>query len=291
MKKFYYVVKKFKNIIIGGLLTFFVLSLIINYVDHTEIDHTDHTVNDKKELENITIGDLKETKLTNADTFNNSNYPLIAEIPDRGIYLYGLNNSNYTGVVLRQGSHIQTFNWTYLTSMFILPKIKVADYDHDGTDELLIILHDASGTGISIEKLHMLEPSNTKLYNDIEFLPDDYINQLNNNIKYNYNKEKNKLIFNIGNNKYEMDTTNKFKTWTLKNITYGFMIFYDINNVIQITVGQEYLFKEIVSPQFFGTIKAKVNYNNGKFTLSDFELKENFIPPLRWIVVIGFGLK
>ncbi|HVJ49839.1 hypothetical protein [Desulfitobacterium sp.] len=281
MKNFY-TVKKYKNIIIGGAIIFLILSasalITLNYVNHTKVDDI---VIDKKELKNITIEDLKETKLTNADTFNNSNYPLIAEIPDHDIYLYGLNNLNYTGVVLRQGSHIQTFNWTYLTPRFILPKIRVADYDHNGADELLIILHNASGTGIAIEELHMLEPSNNELYSDVKFLPDDYINQLNSNVKYSYDKEQNKLIFNIGNNKYEMDTTNKFKTWTLKNITYGAVIYYDINDIIQITAGPEYFFKEIVSPQFFGTIKAKVNYNNEKFTLSDFELEENSIRPPR----------
>lgn len=284
MKKFYYTIKKHKIIIFSGLIIFCVLSvsalITLKYIDHTEADNI--IMNDK-ELKDVTAEDLKETELTEADILNNSDYPLIARLPERDIYLYGLNKSkfSFTGVILKQGSHIQTFKWNYLTARLILPKIKVADYDHDGTDELLIILHNASGTGVAIEELHMLEPRNDGLYDDIEFLPDDYINQINSNIKYNYNKEKNKLIFNIGNNKYEMDTANKFKNWTFKNITYGTMIFYDAGNIIQITVAQEYHFKEIVSPQLFGTVKAKVNYNNGEFKLSDFEFKENFIPPLR----------
>lgn len=282
MRKFYYTIKKHKNIILTGLIIFCILStstlIKLKYIDHTKAD--DIIMNDK-ELKDITIKDLKETELTKAETFNNSDYPLIAKLPERDIYLYGLNKSDFTGVILKQGSHIQTFKWSYLTPMFILPKIKVADYDHDGTDELLIILHNASGTGVSIEELHMLEPRNDGLYDDIEFLPDDYINQINSNIKYNYNKEKNKLIFNIGNNKYEMDTANKFKNWTFKNMTYGTIIYFDADNIIQITAAPGYNFKEIVSSQFFSEIKAKVKYNNGEFKLSDFEFTENTIPPRR----------
>ncbi|WP_434511357.1 hypothetical protein [Desulfitobacterium sp. AusDCA] len=282
MGKFYCTIKKHINIILSGLIIFCVLSvsalITLKYIDHTEADNI--IMNDK-DLKNITAEDLKETELTVADTLNNSDYPLIARLPERDIYLYGLNKPDFTGVILKQGSHIQAFNWTYMTPVFILPKIKVADYDHDGTDEVLIILDTASGTGVAIEELHMLEPRNDGLYDDIVFLPDDYINQLNSNIQYNYNKEENKLIFNIGNNKYEMDTANKFKNWTFKNITYGTIIYFDADNIIQITAAPGYLFKEIVSPQFFSAIKAKVNYNNGEFKLSDFEFKENPLPPLR----------
>lgn len=282
MGKFHCTIKKYKIIVFSGLIIFCVLSvstlITLRYINYTKAD--DIIMNDK-ELQDITIEDLKETELTNSDTFNNSDYPLIARLPERDIYLYGSNKSDFAGVVLKQGSHIQTFNWTYMTPVFILPKIKVADYDHDGTDEVLIILDTASGTGVSIEELHMLEPRNDGLYADIVFLPDDYINQLNSNIQYNYNKEKNKLIFNIGNNKYEMDTANKFKNWTFKNITYGTIIYFDADNIIQITAAPGYLFKEIVSPQFFSAIKAKVNYNNGEFKLSDFEFKEDPLPPLR----------
>lgn len=282
MGKFYCTIKKHINIILIGLIIFCVLSvsalITLKYIDHTEADNI--IMNDK-DLKNITAEDLKETELTVADTLNNSDYPLIARLPERDIYLYGLNKPDFTGVILKQGSHIQAFNWTYMTPVFILPKIKVADYDHDGTDEVLIILDTASGTGVAIEELHILEPRNDGLYDDIEFLPDDYINQLNSNIQYNYNKEENKLIFNIGNNKYEMDTANKFKNWTFKNITYGTIIYFDTDNIIQITAAPGYLFKEIVSPQFFSAIKAKVNYNNGEFKLSDFEFKENPLPPLR----------
>ncbi|WP_425806754.1 hypothetical protein ACHOLT_06850 [Desulfitobacterium sp. Sab5] len=299
MGKFYCTIKKHINIILSGLIIFCVLSvsalITLKYIDHTEADNiimndkdlknitADDIIMNDKDLKNITAEDLKETELTVADTLNNSDYPLIARLPERDIYLYGLNKSkfSFTGVILKQGSHIQTFKWNYLTARLILPKIKVADYDHDGTDEVLIILDTASGTGVAIEELHILEPRNDGLYDDIEFLPDDYINQLNSNIQYNYNKEENKFIFNIGNNKYEMDTANKFKNWTFKNITYGTIIYFDTDNIIQITAAPGYLFKEIVSPQFFSAIKAKVNYNNGEFKLSDFEFKENPLPPLR----------
>lgn len=160
--------KKYKIIVFSGLIIFCVLSvstlITLRYINYTKAD--DIIMNDK-ELQDITIEDLKETELTNSDTFNNSDYPLIARLPERDIYLYGSNKSDFAGVVLKQGSHIQTFNWNYMIPVFILPKIKVADYDHDGTDEVLIILDTASGTGVSIEELHMLEPRNDGLYADI----------------------------------------------------------------------------------------------------------------------------
>lgn len=40
----------------------------------------------------------------------------------------------------------------------------IADYDYDGTNELLIILSNALGTVVTIDELHMLETSKNEPY-------------------------------------------------------------------------------------------------------------------------------
>lgn len=219
-------------------------------------------------LKDVSIEKLTEKEITTSTTINLTEYPLIAMLTEKDIYLYGAED----GVILKQGDKLCTFNWrSYLTPRFVLPILHSGDYDGDGTEELMCVLYVGSGTGVSISELHILEPESERLYRDILFEVSDYIEQLNSNIKYSYDKEK-KLTFIIEGNEYEYETSEFFEEYTFVSIGYGDIIDFEYQDGIQLTVNPGFSFVGIAPPVYFGSVTAKVIYKDGTFTLRDFTI-------------------
>lgn len=218
-------------------------------------------------LKDVSIDKLTEKEITTPITFNLAEYPLIAMLPEKDIYLYGAED----GVILKQGDKLCTFAWSYLTPRFVLPMLHSGDYDGDGTEKLMCVLYVGSGTGVSISELHILEPQSEELYRDVLFEPADYIEQLNSNIGYSYDKEK-KLTFIIEGNEYEYETPELFEEFNFVNISYGDIIGFEYQDGINITANPGFSFVGIAPPVYFGSVTAKIIYKEGTFTLSDYTI-------------------
>ncbi|MGE5678841.1 MAG: hypothetical protein ACM3ZR_12365, partial [Pseudomonadota bacterium] len=88
------------------------------------------------------------------EEFEASRIPLIAALPEKDIYLYAVKPK---GVILYVKGTGHYYDWEYLTPRFILPAIYTGDYDSDGEEEVVVVTYTGSGTGYSVQDLHVVE--------------------------------------------------------------------------------------------------------------------------------------
>ncbi|MDG0809200.1 hypothetical protein [Cohnella rhizosphaerae] len=104
----------------------------------------------------------------------------VASIPDKDVYLYADTAKN---AILAVGDKRQTMDWRYSTVRGVMPALTIADYDHDGDDELAAVLELGSGTGLLLDELHVVELTETdgageRPFADHAFQEEDYLAQL-----------------------------------------------------------------------------------------------------------------
>lgn len=83
----------------------------------------------------------------------------LAEAPeaDAAFYAVPYQANGESPALIRWGNSLAEFDWAFLTPRTILPRMKCFDVDGDREDELIVICYIGSGTGVSIEELHILE--------------------------------------------------------------------------------------------------------------------------------------
>ena len=81
---------------------------------------------------------------------------LVAELPEANAAFYGL---QWDTALIRWGDCQAEFDWPWLTPHQILPRLFCLDFDDDHEDELVVICHTGSGTGVAYQELHVLEKS------------------------------------------------------------------------------------------------------------------------------------
>jgi len=111
------------------------------------------------------------------EEYDASYNPLIAAIPEKNIYLYAVKPQ---GVILYVNGIKHTYDWINITPRFILPKMYYGDFNLDGNYEIVVIPYVGSGTGVSIEELHIIDAKN---FTDTHFESQSYITQLDNIVK------------------------------------------------------------------------------------------------------------
>ena len=86
---------------------------------------------------------------------------VLADLPEAGITLYGLNEAvcGKAGVLLRQGDHLDYYpRVAYLEGpQTVQAGMALGDYDGDGADELAVSVCTGAGTGVSVYELHLFE--------------------------------------------------------------------------------------------------------------------------------------
>lgn len=214
---------------------------------------------------------------------------LIAEIPERNIRLYGTSDS----VVLQIGDRERAFDWAYMTPRMIMPVMHAADFDADGDDELAIILHVGSGTGIAIDELHIVEFDESGLMEDHLFAESDYIAQLDEHVRFRTSGPSDAAAgagcgasighagsshpfigeIAVGSRTYPVNL-DAFASGEFGNIIerliFGNIVRFGaedrtLNAEFEAGIG----FEQIVTPQYIGTLHAQVDYRDGRFHLAD----------------------
>lgn len=79
---------------------------------------------------------------------------LLVELPEADAAFYGL---DWDKALIRWGDSLAEFDWPWLTPQQILPRLCCFDLDHDWDDELIVVCHPGTGTGVSVDELHVLE--------------------------------------------------------------------------------------------------------------------------------------
>ena len=101
--------------------------------------------------------DLPE-KLTSMEDWQQSGgVALLAEQGD--VAFYAVEGKEKSVALLRWGDSLAEFDWLYVTPRGIEPTLWLRDVDEDGVDEVVVNCYGGSGTGVSLEFLHIVEKS------------------------------------------------------------------------------------------------------------------------------------
>lgn len=299
MKKYYNFILKF--IFIVFVLVFCFFDLTVGSVNYDE----ENSKNIKKQYSNIQgvnkkANSVKKEKNTqnekiqkvidSIEDYNSTNLPVIAALPNDNIYLYGIKPS---GTVLYYKNSGHFYDWGYLTPRFILPEISLGDFNNDGHKELAVILYVGSGTGYSIDELHIVDlygnefiskdPNNKnfmeinhRYFDDNCFDQNDYLSQLDRLIKYKAYYKAGKLmgrmtvnnqttIINLGN---YIPSDARFDL--RQKLSYGDIVkFYTEGNILRAKLAIGIMNQTYATPSYFGDIYADVMYRKGKFRLKN----------------------
>lgn len=87
--------------------------------------------------------------------------------------LYGLAGEE-DRLLLRWGDTLAEFDWPYRTPRTVAPRLRQVDADGDGAEELAVVCCYGSGTGVSIEQLHIVEKNEDGTLTDYRLPEDDF---------------------------------------------------------------------------------------------------------------------
>lgn len=201
----------------------------------------------------------------------------LASIPEHDIFLYGEEN----GVALRIGDETRTFDWMYMTPTNYVPRLQVQDYDGDGKEELSVILHVGSGTGIAVDELHMIkmDPADPNYFKDQVF--HDYGAQLSKAVQIKTILQNDVLFGQLSIdsashsvNLKELQSPEFGKV--SDQLHFGNIVrFEHEGKLIKAQFAAEIVVEKSVMPQSIGDIDANVSYKDGKFILSHFTFRED----------------
>ncbi len=237
---------------------------------------------------------IRETGSSNVvktwEQYEAEKVPLLAVLPDRRLYLYGLKDKG--GVILYYNGTGHFYEWNHLTPRFVLPSMNMADFDGDGKDELGVILYVGSGTGLSVEELHVVKiseseviPSNPKDKNHLvpntEYFKDycytDYSEQLKKQVRLKTHVKGAALWadVSVGSVSSSFELENPTDDIDNLNIAFGNIVrfeFKDKRILAQFALGA--IRKSYASPDFIGELNAEVSYYNGRFELNNITFKQ-----------------
>lgn len=212
--------------------------------------------------EKITINDLTEKEIVTPSVFQNTRYPLIAKLPQDGIYLYGLPD----GVALKYGDNFQIFgNWNYLSPTFILPRLKAVDMDGDNKKEIICVLNVGSGVGVHVEELHVLKLDDTGKYTDYIFK--GYLEQAK--ILLSYGNDNDGSYIDIGKIRMEFPYPFDYTRMKFDNSNYGSIVRFDMPEGIKIDIPLDVTFGDKPLTGLSGrvTFEGDVIFKNGAFQI------------------------
>ena len=109
---------------------------------------------------------LSDTLQTGKDIYFSVDYPLVASLPDDGVYVYDVNAKGKYGLFVKYQNKLQYFGWQYINATSF-PEIYMGDYDDDGEKELAIALLKNRGETNHNEDLHILKYDGKKFTNII----------------------------------------------------------------------------------------------------------------------------
>lgn len=89
--------------------------------------------------------------------WNHDPVGLLAELPEQELSLYGVTKWLDSSALLRWGDSLAEFSWSFGGPLIVEPQLQCWDVDSDGQEEDVVINHIGSGTGASIDELHVVE--------------------------------------------------------------------------------------------------------------------------------------
>ena len=84
---------------------------------------------------------------------------LLAEDPEKAAALYLVEENSERTLLIRWEDSLAEFSWSLGGPLLADPQFQCWDVDYDGQDEVIVINAIGSGTGVSVDELHVVEKS------------------------------------------------------------------------------------------------------------------------------------
>ena len=190
--------------------------------------------------------------------------------------LYGLAGEE-DRLLLRWGDALAEFDWPYRTPRTVAPRLRQVDADGDGAEELAVVCCCGSGTGVSIEQLHIVEKNEDGTLTDYRLPEDDLCGgQLTAALRVETVEGRTFAV--LGRELLEITELTEGRT-PPQGLAAGSIVEFDVDPDDPYGVpirfrGSAWLEGEDYPPTawYAADLSARVQYENGMFTLSGLHL-------------------
>ena len=212
-------------------------------------------------------------------TLDQNSVGLLAELPEQDVALYGvIDHRGDDRALLRWEDSLAEFDWNFGGPLIVEPRLWCWDADDDGQDEVVLVNHVGSGTGVSIEELHIVEKNEDGTLADYAFPEELWRDQLS--ALLTLVKGNNRVWVSLGRELVDITSQlpENLEPETLRGLGTGNVAGFDTDWPRGADIrfsGSVCLDADGYNSWYVADISAYVSYAGGVFTLSDLHLNSN----------------
>ena len=212
-------------------------------------------------------------------TLDQNSVGLLAELPEQDVALYGVRDHRGDDrALLRWEDSLAEFDWNFGGLLIVEPRLWCWDADDDGQDEVVLVNHVGSGTGVSIEELHIVEKNEDGTLTDYAFPEELWRDQLS--ALLTLVKGNNRVWVSLGRELVDITSQlpENLEPETLRGLGTGNVAGFDTDWPRGADIrfsGSVCLDADGYNSWYVADISAYVSYAGGVFTLSDLHLNSN----------------
>ena len=212
-------------------------------------------------------------------TLDQNSVGLLAELPEQDVALYGVRDHRGDDrALLRWEDSLAEFDWNFGGPLIVEPRLWCWDADDDGQDEVVLVNHVGSGTGVSIEELHIVEKNEDGTLADYAFPEELWRDQLS--ALLTLVKGNNRVWVSLGRELVDITSQlpENLEPETLRGLGTGNVAGFDTDWPRGADIrfsGSVCLDADGYYNWYVADISAYVSYAGGVFTLSGFHLNSN----------------
>ena len=212
-------------------------------------------------------------------TLDQNSVGLLAELPEQDVALYGVRDHRGDDrALLRWEDSLAEFDWNFGGPLIVKPRLWCWDADDDGQDEVVLVNHVGSGTGVSIEELHIVEKNEDGTLADYAFPEELWRDQLS--ALLTLVKGNNRVWVSLGRELVDITSQlpENLEPETLRGLGTGNVAGFDTDWPRGADIrfsGSVCLDADGYNSWYVADISAYVSYAGGVFTLSDLHLNSN----------------
>ena len=212
-------------------------------------------------------------------TLDQNSVGLLAELPEQDVALYGVRDHRGDDrALLRWEDSLAEFDWNFGGPLIVEPRLWCWDADDDGQDEVVLVNHVGSGTGVSIEELHIVEKNEDGTLADYAFPEELWRDQLS--ALLTLVEGNNRVWVSLGRELVDITSQlpENLEPETLRGLGTGNVAGFDTDWPRGADIrfsGSVCLDADGYNSWYVADISAYVSYAGGVFTLSDLHLNSN----------------
>ena len=212
-------------------------------------------------------------------TLDQNSVGLLAELPEQDVALYGVRDHRGDDrALLRWEDSLAEFDWNFGGPLTVEPRLRCWEADDDGQDEVVLVNHVGSGTGVSIEELHIVEKNEDGTLADYAFPEELWRDQLS--ALLTLVKGNNRVWVSLGRELVDITSQlpENLEPETLRGLGTGNVAGFDTDWPRGADIrfsGSVCLDADGYNSWYVADISAYVSYAGGVFTLSDLHLNSN----------------